>query len=147
MTPNRLTRRDFARTMGIGAAGVALSPRWSPAAATPATRDPKARPNVIMINIDNHDRSVLGFSGNQFCETPNIDRLYRDGVYLANYHCASRCGPSRVALLTGRYHHRSGHIQTPDGRNIMGNTKVPTLGNLFRNAGYRTAMFGKWTTR
>ncbi|MGB2821979.1 MAG: sulfatase-like hydrolase/transferase [Phycisphaerae bacterium] len=108
------------------------------------TPGPKARPNVIMINIDNHDRSVLGFAGNQFGSTPNIDRLYREGVYLANYHCASRCGPSRVALLTGRYHHRSGHIQTPDGRDIMGNTKVPTLGNLFRDAGYRTAMFGKW---
>jgi len=144
MARDKLSRRDFARAMGIGVAGIVLSPHGSPVAAMPATPNPKARPNVIMINIDNHDRSVLGFAGNPFGSTPHIDRLYHEGVYLANYHCASRCGPSRTALLTGRYHHRSGHIQTPDGRNIMGNPEVPTIGDLFRDAGYRTAMFGKW---
>jgi len=102
------------------------------------------RPNVIIITIDNHDASVLGFAGNTFLETPNIDRLSREGVYLANYHCASRCGPSRAALLTGRYHIRSGHIQTPDGRNVMGDVTVPTIANLFQNAGYKTAQYGKW---
>ena len=40
------------------------------------------RPNVIMINIDNHDTSVLGFAGNEFLETPNIDKLKKDGVFL-----------------------------------------------------------------
>ena len=103
-----------------------------------------ARPNVIIITIDNHDASVLGFAGNTFLETPNIDRLSREGVYLADYHCASRCGPSRTALLTGRYHLRSGHIQTPDGRNVMGDVTVPTIANLFRGAGYKTAQYGKW---
>lgn len=144
MARDKLTRRDFARAMGIGVAGIVLSRHGSPVAAMPATPNPGARPNVIMINIDNHDRSFLGFSGNQFGSTPNIDRLYREGVHLSNYHCASRCGPSRAALLTGRYHHRSGHIQTPDGINIMGYPEVPTVANLFRDAGYRTAMFGKW---
>jgi len=86
----------------------------------------------------------LGFAGNTFLETPNIDRLAREGVYLENYHCASRCGPSRTALLTGRYHIRSGHIQTPDGRNIMGDVAVPTIANLFQDAGYKTAQYGKW---
>jgi len=104
----------------------------------------KAPPNVIVITIDNHDASVLGFAGNTFLETPNIDRLKDEGVYLANYLCASRCGPSRAALLTGRYHIRSGHIQTPDGRNVMGDVNVPTIANLFRNAGYKTAHYGKW---
>ena len=104
----------------------------------------KARPNVIIITVDNHDASVLGFAGNTFLETPNIDRLAREGVYLTNYHCASRCGPSRAALLTGRYHIRSGHIQTPDGRNVMGDVTVPTIARLFQDAGYKTAQYGKW---
>jgi len=104
----------------------------------------KARPNVIVITIDNHHTSVLGFAGNTFLETPNLDRLAREGVYLANYRCASRCGPSRSALLTGRYHIRSGHIQTPDGRSIMGDVTVPTIANLFQDAGYKTAQYGKW---
>ena len=103
-----------------------------------------SRPNVIVITIDNHDASVLGFAGNTFLETPNIDRLSREGVYLANYRCSSRCGPSRAALLTGRYHIRSGHIQTPDGRNVMGDVSVPTIASLFQDAGYRTAQYGKW---
>ncbi|MDP6545557.1 MAG: sulfatase-like hydrolase/transferase [Phycisphaerae bacterium] len=97
-----------------------------------------------MINIDNHDKSLLGFAGSGFGESPNIDNLYDKGVYLANYQCASRCGPSRTALMTGRYHIRSGHIQTPDGRSVMGDTSVPTVANLFQDAGYKTAMYGKW---
>jgi len=101
------------------------------------------RPNVIMINIDNHDTSVLGFAGNEFLETPNIDKLKKDGVFLSNYRCSARCGPSRASLMTGRYATRSGHIQTHDGRNIMG-TNAPTIAELFKKAGYRTGMYGKW---
>ncbi|MHC4521113.1 MAG: sulfatase family protein, partial [Planctomycetota bacterium] len=116
---------------------------FHPCRAVLARANEAKRPNVIMINIDNHDRTVLGFAGSKFLETPNIDRLKREGVYFSNYRCASRCGPSRAALLTGRYSIRSGHIQTHDGRNVMG-TNAPTVGRLFQNAGYKTAMFGKW---
>jgi arylsulfatase A-like enzyme len=110
-----------------------------------AEEDARSRhPNVVLITIDNHNTSVLGFAGNRLLETPNIDRLAREGVFLSNYHTASRCSASRAAMLTGRYHLRSGAIGTGDARSTMGSLDQPTIADLFQAAGYRTAMFGKW---
>ncbi len=103
-----------------------------------------APPNVILITIDNHHTSVLGFAGNRLLETPNIDRLCREGVFFSNYHTASRCSASRAAMMTGRYHLRSGAIGTGDARSTMGSLDVPTIADLFQDAGYKTGMFGKW---
>ena len=103
-----------------------------------------SRPNVILITVDNHNTSVLGFAGNRLLETPNIDRLAREGVFLSNYHVASRCSASRAAMMTGRYHLRSGAIGTGDARSTMGSLDQPTIADLFQDAGYKTGMFGKW---
>jgi len=101
------------------------------------------RPNVILINVDNHIKGDLGYYGNRFIETPNIDRLFKEGVRFENYWTAGRCTSSRSALLTGRYHARNGALGTagPWGQTREG---VTTLGHVFSQAGYRTAMFGKW---
>ena len=101
------------------------------------------RPNVIIINIDNHNKGDLGYYGNRFIETPNIDRLFNEGVRFENYRISGRCTSSRSALLTGRYHARNGAMGTggPWGQSREGLT---TLGHVFSQAGYRTAMFGKW---
>jgi arylsulfatase A-like enzyme len=101
-------------------------------------------PNVVLITIDNHHTSVLGFAGNRLLETPHIDRLYHEGVFFSNYHTASRCSASRAAMMTGRYHLRSGAIGTGDARSTMGSLGIPTIADLFHDAGYQTAMFGKW---
>ena len=70
------------------------------------------RPNVILINIDNHDKWSLGYFGNRFIETPNIDRLFRGGIRFSNFLTAGRCTSSRSALMTGRYHARNGALGT-----------------------------------
>ena len=60
------------------------------------------RPNVVLINIDNHSKWSLGFYGNKFIETPNINRLFEEGVRFDQYYTSGRCTSSRSALLTGR---------------------------------------------
>jgi arylsulfatase A-like enzyme len=109
--------------------------------ATRAT--PVSRPNVIIINIDNHDKAALGYFGNTFIETPNIDKLFERGFRMQNFHTAGRCTSSRSALVTGRYHARNGAMGTGNayGQTVDG---VRTFAHVFKDAGYQTSMFGKW---
>jgi len=103
----------------------------------------KERPNVILINIDNHEKGELGYYGNRFIETPNIDRLFRGGLRFENYHISGRCTSSRSALMTGRYHARNGAMGTGAAWECT-REGVTTLAHVFSRGGYRTAMFGKW---
>ena len=93
------------------------------------------KPNVIIVNVDNHDKWSLGCFGNRFIETPNIDQLFREGVRFDNFITAGRCTSSRSALLTGRYHARNGALGTGSA---WGQTRegVPTIGNVFNSGGY-----------
>jgi len=103
----------------------------------------KPRPNVILINVDNHEKGELGYYGNQFIETPNIDRLFRGGVRFENYRISGRCTSSRSALMTGRYHARNGALGTGAAWEYT-REGLTTLAHVFSRGGYRTAMFGKW---
>ncbi len=55
------------------------------------------RPNVIVINIDNHNKASLGCYGNRFIETPHIDKLFEEGIRFENYRISGRCTSSRSA--------------------------------------------------
>ncbi|PHR97264.1 MAG: hypothetical protein COA78_27820 [Blastopirellula sp.] len=101
------------------------------------------RPNVILINIDNHDKGSLGYFGNKFIETPNIDKLFEGGIRFNNFHTASRCTCSRSALMTGRYHARNGVMGT-GGAWGQSREDLTTIAHVFDQGGYQTAMFGKW---
>jgi arylsulfatase A-like enzyme len=101
------------------------------------------KPNIIIINIDNLSQSQLGYNNNLFVETPNINKLADSSTVFSNFHVASRCAPSRSALLMGRYSLRSGCIGTGDAR-TRAKTGIPTIGNYFHSAGWKTGAFGKW---
>ncbi|MBW3625759.1 MAG: sulfatase, partial [Armatimonadetes bacterium] len=98
------------------------------------------RPNVIWIFGDQHRAQALGCNGDPNLHTPNIDRLAAEGVnFTAAVAGTPLCCPCRGSLLTGRYPHHAvpGHeYPLPDG--------MPTLAQPFKEAGYRTAYFGKW---
>jgi len=104
------------------------------------------RPNVLFIVADDLGYGDLACYGNPFVETPQIDRLAREGVRLTDYYAAAPlCAPSRAALLTGRYHHRTGAIDVSSNRGIDRIAlEEKTFGDYFRHAGYRTALLGKW---
>src|SRR5690606_8891463 len=109
---------------------------------------PRTKPNVIFILADDLGYGDLGFLGQQYIETPNIDRLARDGMFFAQHYSGSPvCAPSRSALLTGLH---TGHTRIrgnsevqPEGQLPMPDT-VQTLSKIFREAGYATGAFGKW---
>lgn len=104
------------------------------------------RPNVILIVADDLGYGDLGAYGAADLATPSIDRLAQEGLRFTDFYAvASTCSPSRAALMTGRYPPRSGvnavlFHDTPEG---LPDREI-TIAELLRDAGYRTAMIGKW---
>ncbi|MDQ8196264.1 arylsulfatase [Coraliomargarita sp. SDUM461004] len=100
-------------------------------------------PNVLMILTDDQGFSDLGFYGNPSLETPNLDALARSSVRLEDFVASPTCSPTRAALMTGQHEFKVGITHTISGRSLL-KPGVPTLPQHFKNAGYATAIFGKW---
>jgi N-acetylglucosamine-6-sulfatase len=98
-------------------------------------------PNIIFILTDDHRWDALSSMGHPVVQTPNLDRLAKEGVMFTNaFVTTSLCSPSRASFLTGQYAHRHGVVtnHTPwDNRSI-------TFLELLNKAGYETAFIGKW---
>lgn len=98
------------------------------------------RPNVLWIFGDQHRAQALGCMGDPNVHTPNLDRLATEGVvFTAAVAGTPLCCPFRGSLLTSQYPHRCvpGHeFQMPP--------EMPTIADVFKEAGYRTSYFGKW---
>jgi arylsulfatase A-like enzyme len=106
------------------------------------------KPNVIFILADDLGYGDLGFLGQEWIETPHLDRLAADGVFFSNHYSgATVCAPSRSALMTGLH---TGHTPVRGNFEIKPEGQYPlpdsllTLPQLFKQAGYATAAFGKW---
>jgi N-acetylglucosamine-6-sulfatase len=108
-----------------------------------ARHSPSTQPNVIFILSDDHRFDFLGChpAAPRFLETPNLDRMAREGAHLRNaFVSTSLCSPSRASILTGQYMHHHGVVdnQRPEPPGIR------FFPQDLRAAGYRTAFFGKW---
>lgn len=101
------------------------------------------QPNVVLILADDLGSGDLGFYGNPKVRTPHLDRLAREGTRFEYFYVSPVCSPTRASLMTGRYHFRTGVVDTALGRQSMHPDEV-TLAELLREAGYRTGIFGKW---
>src|SRR3954469_9026719 len=113
------------------------------------------KPNVIYILADDMGYGELGCYGQEKIQTPNLDQLASEGMRFTQHYVGTPvCGPSRCNLLTGR---NSGHawvrgnvgllpyqenVHEPGSFPIPEN--MPTLGELFKKAGYTTGVIGKW---
>jgi choline-sulfatase len=101
---------------------------------------PDNRPNILVIMSDQHAKRVTGCYGNDVVQTPNIDRLAKNGLAFDNAYCpAPVCVPSRMSFLTGRY---------PSGNRVLDNahmlsSTIPTFAHALGAAGYETALMGK----
>ncbi len=106
------------------------------------------QPNVVLILADNLGWGELGCYGGgaiRGAPTPRIDALALEGTRFLNFNVESDCVPTRSALMTGRHPIRTGAIQSvPAGlpQGIIPWEK--TIAELFSDAGYATAMYGKW---
>jgi arylsulfatase A-like enzyme len=124
-----------------------------PAGVPPAT----ARPNVIVVLVDDMGWRDLSCQGSSFFETPAIDRLAAAGMrFNQGYAACTVCSPSRAAMMTGQYPARlhitdwiAGHarpharLRIPDWRRFLPLETV-TVAERLREAGYATASIGKW---
>jgi len=103
------------------------------------------RDNIVVILADDLGYGDLSCFGGRRVQTPNLDRLAREGMRFTDFHSnGAVCSPTRAALLTGRYPQRAG-IETALGENARGLDRGQiTLARRLRDAGYSTALFGKW---
>lgn len=135
-------RRDVIRTLAAAPAGLSLA-RGAPVRAASARR-----PNILFIMADNLGYGELGCYGGgatRGAPTRRIDRLAAEGLRLTNMNMETQCTPSRSSMMTGRFAIRSGTYAVPFGGVPEGlTTWEVTLGNVLSDAGYRTALFGKW---
>jgi N-acetylglucosamine-6-sulfatase len=132
--------RIYVHQLTLALSVVALSCCGSLHAADPTT----GRPNILFIMSDDHAAHAIGVYGGRLITlnpTPNIDRLAREGMRLNNVFCTnSICVPSRASIITGQYCHTNGV------RTLAGGVEPEsqTLAQRMRDAGYETAMIGKW---
>lgn len=101
------------------------------------------RLNVILIITDDQGYGDLGFHGNPYIQTPNLDQFASNSIRFTHFYVCPVCAPTRASLMTGRYHIRTGVWDTYNGGAIMA-TEETTMAELFKDNGYRTAIFGKW---
>jgi len=101
------------------------------------------RPNVVIVITDDQGYGDLSCHGNPILKTPHIDALHGEAVRLTDYHVSPTCSPTRAAFLTGHWTDRTGVWHTIMGRSMLRENEV-TMGQVFKDAGYATGMFGKW---
>lgn len=100
-----------------------------------------SRPNLIFIMSDDHAAHAISAYGSKVNTTPNIDRIAAQGVRLDRVFCTnSICTPSRASILTGTYSHINGACSIYSELDY----RVPAYSEVLHNAGYHTAIFGKW---
>jgi len=124
---DRMTRRQFLAAPAVSA------------------RAPASRPNILLILADDLGYGDLGCYGQQRIATPHLDRLAAEGIRFTQAYAGSTvCAPSRCVLMTGRH---TGHARVRGNRypDLPLKPEDLTLAELLQGAGYRTALFGKWS--
>ncbi|MEZ6109315.1 MAG: sulfatase [Pirellulaceae bacterium] len=129
----------------IVAALVAVASLLGSVATTTFGAEPQ-RPNIVLIVADDQGYADVGVSGAEGFETPNLDRLARNGARFTSFYVSQGvCGASRASIMTGCYANRVSWLGAP-GPGFRGGLAASemTIAELVRQAGYATAIFGKW---
>lgn len=113
--------------------------QWIP----PLSAKTKKQPNVIVIITDDQGYGDMSCHGNPYLQTPALDQLHDEGVRLTDFHVDPTCAPTRAALMTGRYSARVGVWLTYGSRHHLRRDET-TMADVFKQNGYKTAIFGKW---
>jgi arylsulfatase A-like enzyme len=156
--PDPISRRDALKGLGgmIAASAVAGQAAAVPTAARSegAQSSPgqlPKRPNILWITGEGVPISALSCYGSKLLETPNIDRIAKEGVRFENaFTTNALCAPSRATLLTGTYTHINGMIGNPDIADVPADEQPKfdanqeTIAKILKRNGYQTGMVGKW---
>lgn len=104
---------------------------------------PSTLPNVLLILTDDQGWGDLSIHGNTNLTTPNIDRIFKEGIEFSRFYVSPVCSPTRAEILTGRHHARVGVYATSAGGERL-DADEETIADVFKAAGYQTGAFGKW---
>lgn len=127
------SRREFLQ------AGLALSSAPIAEAFTPD--DPKEKPNILLLLGEGQRADALSLAGNKILQTPNHDRIGREGVQFQNaFVMNALCAPARAAMMTGMYSHSTGAL---GNQNHPIPKSIPFFTDLLHDAGYEVALVGK----
>jgi len=139
MNARRITRRGFLKNAAQTAAVLAAAPLGLGAA-----ENSKRKPNVIIILTDDQGSVDVNCYGAKDLITPNMDALAKSGVRFGQFYAgAPVCSPSRASLVTGRYPQRAQLAGNAWGARGLPAEQL-TIAEIFKSAGYRTGLFGKW---
>ncbi|MCX7014948.1 MAG: arylsulfatase [Candidatus Sumerlaeota bacterium] len=141
-----MNRRDFCKSLGFGAAALAL-PQWLAGAEKGEAASAQGKPNIVFILFDDlgYGEPPLFRKDSPF-KTPNIGRLATQGMKFTDAHCAAAvCTPTRYGVITGRYPFRIGQygVLTTYSPPIIEPERL-TIGKMLQAQGYHTACIGKW---
>ncbi|HSW02636.1 MAG TPA: sulfatase [Sedimentisphaerales bacterium] len=136
----RQTRREFLKTLGVTAGLSVLGGAVGRGQGAGA----KGRPNILFIMTDDHASHAMSCYGSKINQTPNLDRIAKEGMRFTNSFCTnSICAPCRAVILTGKYSHLNGQIDN----NVIFDGSQQTFPKRLQKAGYETAIVGKWHLR
>jgi N-acetylglucosamine-6-sulfatase len=125
----------------LSIAGLVATACGSPPDAPPAVAD--TRPNIVFVLVDDLRWDEVGVAGHPYVDTPNIDRIAREGAFFQRaFTTTPLCSPSRATFLTGLYPHTNG-ITDNLARNEQSH-KLETFPQMLNAVGYDTAFIGKW---
>ncbi len=144
-------RRSFLKAAGFGALAMVAPGLVRAGRLAARTRGGRKRPNFVFFLIDDLGWKDLGCYGSEFHETPNIDRLAREGMRFTDAYAACPvCSPTRASIMTGKYPARLGITQWIGGSNEPTAYRhyMPleeaTIAEALKEAGYATGFVGKW---
>ena len=138
-----MKRRKFLKDLGTATVSAGSLSFLSSLGVTQCSPKNRKKPNVILVMTDDQGYGDIGAHGSPYVRTPHLDRLHGESVRLTNFHVDPCCAPTRASLLTGQYSARTGVWHTIGGRSLLRKGK-PTMADVFRSSGYKTAIFGKW---
>ncbi len=106
-------------------------------------------PNILIFLVDDLGKEWVSCYGAEDIQTPNVDKLAKEGMLFHNVYSMPQCTPSRLTLLTGQYPYRHGWVNHWDVPRWGGGAHYdeqmnPSLGKMMKQAGYKTAVAGKW---
>jgi arylsulfatase A-like enzyme len=144
-----ITRRRALTLLAASAGGVLVRRSTGAQTARPIPRD---APNILLIMTDDQRYDAMSIAGNKILRTPNIDRIGLEGIRFTEFFVTnSLCAPSRATFYTGLYSHSHGVLTNGSGevnRNQGGlRPEQITFMHLLQQAGYETALVGKWHLR